>query len=418
MAVNSIKPPLCLSASISSVTDDAVWTEDDGLGDMWLYSPYRWSIVMNILAPQPHSSHLTSTPYYFTCLDVEPGDWISEISSGKVFKIVSIDSSGTTETQLSCLIEDVDRLNQFMDPQQSGLGGPQFIGIDNSAVIFKIGKDGLPILVGISSISASITNPGWVGDVISNFRYRNILRDVWKVYQPGHNFAINDAVYLQSNGLFALADGLANSANRVVGHVSTTHMPGNDWFTIKPLASITTDITPTLPGLPGDLVYIDPTNPGKMTATRPNNGFCMPLYIKIDDTTGMTVDRNVLAPKTNYMAVSNPTSLDDTLSGYDVGSIWLNKVTNEVWCCTDDTQGAAVWQNLTGGGATTYKHVQATQALIWTVVHSKNSRDFTYSVYGSSNEPILPDELDIVDDNTIRFFFTAPQAGKATISFI
>jgi hypothetical protein len=195
-------------------------------------------------------------------------------------------------------------------------------------------------------------------------------------------------------------------------------MPGNDWFTVKPLASITTDITPPLPGNPGDLVYVDPMNPGKMTATRPDNGFCAPVYIKIDDTTGMTVDRNVLAPKTNYLAITNPTATDDLLSGYNVGSIWLNKVTNEVWCCTNDTTGAAVWQNLTGAGATTYKHAQSTSALVWTVVHGKNSRDFTYSVYGSANEPILPDELDIVDDNTIRFFFTAPQAGKATISFI
>ena len=419
MAVNSIKPPLCLAASISSVSDDALWTEDDGLGDMWLFSPYRWNVTINIIAPQPHSSHLTPTPFYFTCLDVEVGDWVSEISTGKVFKIVMIDESSSTETSINCIIEDVDRFNQFMDPQQSGLGGPQFIGIDNSLVIFKIGKDGLPILVGISQMSSSITNAGWVGDVISNFRYRNILRDVWKVYQPGHTFEVNDTVYLQANGVFALAEGAGVSANRIVGHISTTHMPGNDWFTIKPLASITDNINPALPGNPGDLIYVDPQNPGKMTATRPDNGFCMPVYIKINDSTGMTVDRNILQPKNNYLATVNPTNTDDYDAGYSIGSIWLNRTTNEMWYCTSDTATAATWQSMSGGaGAVTYKHIQSSSSLIWTINHNKNSRDFTYSVYGSSNEPIIPNELEIVNDNTIRIYFTAAQAGKMMLTFI
>lgn len=47
--------------------------------------------------------------------------------------------------------------------------------------------------------------------------------------------------------------------------------------------------------------------------------------------------------KNNYTATTDPTTGDDILDGYRVGSLWINLTLDKVYFCTDHTTGAAVW---------------------------------------------------------------------------
>ena len=51
-----------------------------------------------------------------------------------------------------------------------------------------------------------------------------------------------------------------------------------------------------------------------------------------------------LAFKNNYAAVTDPGVNDDAGDGYQVGSVWVNTVSDTAWLCADATVGAAVWQ--------------------------------------------------------------------------
>jgi hypothetical protein len=61
------------------------------------------------------------------------------------------------------------------------------------------------------------------------------------------------------------------------------------------------------------------------------------------------------AVKNNFSATTAPGSTDDIGAGYNVGSQWINTVTDRVYSCTDSSLGAAnwAWLNDTGGGGGT-----------------------------------------------------------------
>lgn len=52
----------------------------------------------------------------------------------------------------------------------------------------------------------------------------------------------------------------------------------------------------------------------------------------------------------NYSANAAPTVNDDSGDGYAVGSLWLDVTNDEAYICLDATAGAAVWEQISGGG--------------------------------------------------------------------
>jgi len=61
-----------------------------------------------------------------------------------------------------------------------------------------------------------------------------------------------------------------------------------------------------------------------------------------DGTTG-TVATNVV--KNNFAAEASPEVTDDEADGYAKGSLWIYDV--DAWICTDATEGAAIWREIT-----------------------------------------------------------------------
>lgn len=54
--------------------------------------------------------------------------------------------------------------------------------------------------------------------------------------------------------------------------------------------------------------------------------------------------------KCNFNATVRPSEIDDIVSGYSVGSRWINKITGKAYICTDNKEIKAVWIETTSQG--------------------------------------------------------------------
>lgn len=279
----SIVPARILVLNVSDIVPVDFWTVDDGTGDPWIGFPYRWQVVFSVEA-QGHSSHLTPNYFQYNGTDIVVGDWISDIYNGFAVKIVSIVDQNSTD--VTVLVEDVDRFNTFTDPFGSGNG----IGTQGKWVNFQLGDDGLPILGPMSAVSSPLqNNAAWQLDQISRFRYRNYLRSHYPVHQAGHEFTVGQFLVLGTEGYeLAAADDYVEA---VVGSVSSVGTPSGDWFTFRPVGRVVEGIEPPLPGNPGDLVFLNTV--GGYTLIKPT-AWAKPVYIRLETgSKGIQLDRNV-----------------------------------------------------------------------------------------------------------------------------
>ena len=301
----SILPARILSVDMNSLVPVEYWTVDDGSGDPWIGSAYRWTASFSI-GMQTHSSHLTPTPFTYDGMDVRVGDWYSDIASGMAVKIIEIVSQDFMSVE--AVVEDVDRFNTFSDPTQSGTG----IG-GGSGFIFTIGDDGLPILGPMTFQNGNLAlNLAWQMDQAARFRYRNYLRSAYPVHQGGHDFAIGDLVRLESDGDYVRATA-SDKAGSIVGSVSAVGIPGPEWFNYRPVGRVVENIDPVLPGNPGDLLYVGST--GALTLTKPS-AWAKPVYIRLETgTKGIFLDRNV--ETTNKNGYSSQVYVVDDLAARD-----------------------------------------------------------------------------------------------------
>lgn len=69
-------------------------------------------------------------------------------------------------------------------------------------------------------------------------------------------------------------------------------------------------------------------------------------------TLGATLSNQpIFAAKLNFEATSAPGVNDDASEGYSIGSEWIDTSADEVYQCVDNTEGAAVWKQLSGSGS-------------------------------------------------------------------
>lgn len=268
----SILPTKLLSARITSIQDQAFWMEDDGSGDPWIGYPYRWTVNM-VVDITSHSSHMTANPFYYTAEDVKVGDWIASAPGGGAVQITEI--SEVNGSLVTCIVEDVERFNTFNDQSQSGIGSIP----EGQAYIFEVNEDGIPVLTGVPS---AVLPASFQTDLVSRFAYRNTETNFIRVNQVEHAMEVGDVIRPDFNivGQYvkAIADGKVNYAIGVVNSIGT---PGLDWFTFKPFGTVAEKVAPDLIGNYGDLFYIDPVQPGKLTNVRPATN-ARPIYLRLD----------------------------------------------------------------------------------------------------------------------------------------
>lgn len=320
-----LAPPLLLNATTTSITAATNWSIEDG-GDPWVGVPYQWTVTASVTT-QAHSYPLSSTPYIYTAADIKVGYWYSDLVSGKAVKIISITSQNPSS--ITMVVEDVDRFNTFTDSTGNGIG----IGNLGGGFIFEIGDDGLPILGPMIGFNTQlITSIGWQLDQISRFRYRNYLNSHYSVNQPGNTFSVNQPLFLQSSGSYSVIPPTSSSVKSFVGVVSDINVPGPGYFSFKPVGKTIRNVTPVLPGNPGDLIYIGSNGYTNVAPT----SWARPIYINLGNGDGILLQNGVdTAGNLGYASHSNvvatPSALTtlspnvgDTafVSAADVGNEW------------------------------------------------------------------------------------------------
>ncbi len=64
-----------------------------------------------------------------------------------------------------------------------------------------------------------------------------------------------------------------------------------------------------------------------------------------------------------------------------------------------------------------FVHLQPVASTLWTVVHNLNTEDISgvHVIDDGTNLQVFPDQIVVVDVNTIEISFTAMMSGKATL---
>ncbi len=347
----SILPIITLYVDNISIVPSGYWPVDEGPvygEDQWWEGgpapqPYRFTMTATV-TQQNHSSFSTEQLYIYNALDIKVGMWYAEASTGKCCQIVAIDELLTDSSTLVCTIEDTCRYEQFSSPDGVAITGePGFV--------FALDEDGIPVFHTLTLYNSFLQPyPGFLEDVISKFNAKNIKQNLLTVLQPSNGFNVGDQIYLKSDGTYALALADDITTINVIGTVRQLGIPGYDYFSWEPKGKVLYDL-PTLPGNPGDVLYLSTTLPGKLTATKPDN-LAMPLFIKINNTSAVKLSQGSLSgPLNNLTSIVPPTIYDDEAFGYSYGSLWIDIGTNTAYICINPTLGNANWQLLGVGGA-------------------------------------------------------------------
>jgi len=69
-----------------------------------------------------------------------------------------------------------------------------------------------------------------------------------------------------------------------------------------------------------------------------------------------------------------------------------------------------------GSGTQKYTHTQSSGSVTWTVVHNLGTNDVIVQIFDApQGNVVIPNNIDIVDTNTVSVTFTAAQTGKAVV---
>lgn len=69
------------------------------------------------------------------------------------------------------------------------------------------------------------------------------------------------------------------------------------------------------------------------------------------------------------------------------------------------------------GGADGWLHVQSVASDTWTIPHNQGSDLVLVQIYTTAGELVVPDDVAIVDINTIEVTFSTAETGRAHIIF-
>lgn len=121
------------------------------------------------------------------------------------------------------------------------------------------------------------------------------------------------------------------------------------------------------------------------------------------------IDMNRNELQNAIIVFADDTSFPDTTK---IGQMcFKNRI---LYVCIDLGGGIPVWVPLTNE-INSYNHVQSAPASTWTITHNLKTAFPQISVYDNTNKKIMPNDITIVNENSISVDFSIAQAGKAVI---
>ena len=279
----AVKPSKVLAVTVSNIQNQALWTTDDGTGNISTGKAYRWTVTLDIPTALVHSSHETRDPFKYDGLDIEVDDYIATSNDGKYVKIISITSQSAQAC--TCVVEDEDRLNTFQDNTGNADGSIPTV----EGFLFEM-RNGAPILYPLPPALLDVF-PNIGAQIISRFLFRSKQGTQTVTQNSGGPFNVGDAVFVDNTGTWGKVD-LQQSGQNFLGIVIETGSPGPNSFVVKTVGPIVEDIT--LPGDIGGFVYLDPATPGGLTSTPPVlYGNINAVFVKLDANRGILVSGSI-----------------------------------------------------------------------------------------------------------------------------
>lgn len=85
-----------------------------------------------------------------------------------------------------------------------------------------------------------------------------------------------------------------------------------------------------------------------------------------------------------------------------------------LYICTEIQNGIPIWVPLTKE-ITSYVHIQSSAQSTWTVSHPLNTTHVHVMVYDLQNRVVIPDNVEIVDSDTIAIYLSGAAQGKVVV---
>jgi len=85
-----------------------------------------------------------------------------------------------------------------------------------------------------------------------------------------------------------------------------------------------------------------------------------------------------------------------------------------LYICVSITNGLPIWVPLTKE-LTMYAHTQSTSSAFWTIAHGLNTTGIQVQIFDNQGHVLIPDDVTIVDANTVTVSLGTAIVGRATI---
>ena len=242
--------PITLNGTISSISGQLTYNENDGTGMASQYKTYEMTLA---ITPKSTGDASTRKSNEYNAIDISVGMWISDAAGESVLRIKSI--SAKTETNISLVAEDVDMMSYRLNAINSITSGA-------NVVVFKQNAEGEAIITEGSGFTA-----GAIDKIQSRFSV-NENDDIIKFeHSVAPSIEKGDVVTINSSGDL-VKYGTAGGADLKVGTVVDIIRSGKDVF-VKPFNDIIRNYKDpeSLTGSPSDVYYTDQLNPGEITTT-------------------------------------------------------------------------------------------------------------------------------------------------------
>lgn len=91
--------------------------------------------------------------------------------------------------------------------------------------------------------------------------------------------------------------------------------------------------------------------------------------------------------------------------------LYIDKITGGIVASKNSNNGNG------NANAKGFEFIQVVPILSWVIPHNSNTKKLICQIYNDTDIQVLPNEIQIVDDNLIIVSFTSPMAGSAKIVF-
>lgn len=282
------------------------------------------------------------------------------------------------------------------------------------------------------------TGSGFSSGVSSNWFYGDVIA----IDEPTGTFVKSDGTHLNVVGTVAAVDD--SGTNIAI-------------YAIQKIA----DTLNYLPGVIGDLIYTDPSNPGGLTTTVGGTQ----TYLKLRNQTSSTTQSSTFGSATSTITTAGYTFNVNGILAVVGGTGTLTDVRDAINSITSVTGVSAViagsffltitavdarqigFEDIAGTATTDvglisvengikaagmfitnsrqsanfssvigYTFTQASPLATWSIPHNGNTTDYVAQIFDATGVVIFPDEITTIDVNNVQVTFTSPQDGKAQFS--